>query len=208
MVFHKVPTWLQKLFPLRVWRKSEANQEIFLTFDDGPIPGVTDFVLSELDKRGMRATFFVVGDNVRKHLSLAKEILAAGHSLGNHTYNHLHGWKTNDQHYFRNIKKCDQILWDELGVQTKLFRPPYGVMKYGQAKMVLKEKEVVMWEVLSGDYDPGLSKERILKKTINHSRNGSIILFHDQEKTAKIIPQIIPDYLDFIQGENWKTALI
>lgn len=208
MVFHKVPTWVQKLFPMRIWRKPEASQEIFLTFDDGPVPGVTDFVLSELDKRGMKATFFVVGDNVRKHLSLAKEILEAGHSIGNHTYNHLHGWKTNNQHYFQNIKKCDQILYDELGVKTKLFRPPYGAMKYTQAKMVLKEKEVIMWEVLSGDYDSKLSKERILKKTINHSREGSIVLFHDQEKTAKIIPQFLPDYLEFIQGKNWKTTLI
>jgi len=208
MVFHKVPTWIQQLFPLRVWKKPEGKEEIYLTFDDGPVPGVTDYVLSELSKKDMKATFFVVGDNVKKHLSLAREILDAGHSLGNHTYNHLHGWKTNNQQYFQNIKKCDQILWDELGVKTKLFRPPYGAMKYSQAKLILRSKEVIMWDVLSGDYDPRLSKERILKKLIYHSSDGGILLFHDQEKTAGILPQFLPEYLDFIQNRDWKTTLL
>lgn len=208
MVWHQVPRHVQQIYPKRIWRKASDEGKVYLTFDDGPVPGVTDFVLTELEKRAMKATFFLVGDNVRKHSLLAKEVLEAGHRVGNHTYHHLNGWKTNLEKYLQDIQECDEMLLENLGVQTNLFRPPYGMMTTSQATEVLKTKQVIMWDVLSGDYDPQLSSERILKKTIKYTQEGSIVLFHDQQKTAGILPKCLPAYLDFIHGEGWQTELL
>src|SRR5690606_20422431 len=147
MIWHTVPVFIQRLFPQRLWRKSGAENTIYLTFDDGPVPGVTDYVLRELAKRNQKATFFLVGDNVRKHPTLAKEIGSEGHQLGNHTFNHLNGWKTEKSIYLENVELCDKVMGDVLGIKTKLFRPPYGLIKPSQAVEVSKFHQLVMWDM-------------------------------------------------------------
>ncbi|MFC3415670.1 polysaccharide deacetylase family protein [Algoriphagus hitonicola] len=182
-----------------------TDRRIFLTFDDGPVPGVTDFVLNELEKRGQKATFFVVGDNVRKNLTLAEDILKANHTIGNHTFNHFNGWKTNTDRYLENVDRCQKILEDQLNFSPGYFRPPYGLLKSSQAKDLQKKFQIVMWSLLSGDFDLNLSKEIILKKSKSGTRPGTVVVFHDQEKTKEIIRRVLPEYLDFLGDQGWKT---
>lgn len=208
MVFHTVPLVIQRLFPQRIWSKNSEGNQVFLTFDDGPVPGVTDFVLQELSKRAMKATFFMVGDNVRKHSSLAKEVLSQGYQLANHTFHHLNGWKTKREKYVQDFLACNQIIEDQLGVQTKLFRPPYGLMTSAEAKEISKTHSIVMWSMLSGDYDLRLDAKEVLRKSIENTGPGSIVLFHDQQKTNSVLPKILPTYLDKLLDKGWTTATL
>jgi peptidoglycan/xylan/chitin deacetylase (PgdA/CDA1 family) len=187
---------------------SPDKNQIYLTFDDGPVPGISDFVLNELAKRNMKATFFMVGDNVRKHSVLAKEVSDQGHSIANHTFHHLNGWKTSKEKYVNDFKECDRIMEQVLEMNPYLFRPPYGLMTSSQAKEILKTHKVVMWNMLSGDYDLSLNPQEILKKSIEKTSLGSIVLFHDQQKTSSVLPKILPTYLDEIQDKGWKTATL
>ncbi|WPR75587.1 polysaccharide deacetylase family protein [Algoriphagus sp. NG3] len=208
MVWHSVPSLIQRLYPARIWKKADGDNRVYLTFDDGPVPGVTEFVLEELAKRDQKATFFVVGDNVRKNLGLAREILDQGHKIGNHTFNHLNGWRTEQGKYLDNINICEEILGDLLGIKTHLFRPPYGLISSAQAAEVSKSYQIVMWTMLSGDYDLRLKPEMIVKKSIKYTAAGSIAVFHDQQKTKDVLPQILPQYLDYIREKGWKTDLL
>lgn len=208
MVWHSVPRFIQLFFPDRFWKGNGIENQVYLTFDDGPVPGVTDFVLNELAKRSQKATFFMVGENLKKYPALGKEVLRAGHRVGNHTYNHLNGWKTADRTYLKNIQRFDQELENSFGIRTELFRPPYGLIRNSQAKEVLKSKKLIMWSVLSGDYDPSIGFAQILSKSIEHTSSGSIILFHDQLKTKEIIRKVLPDYLDFLDERGFQTSLL
>ncbi|MFT4857910.1 MAG: peptidoglycan/xylan/chitin deacetylase (PgdA/CDA1 family) [Planctomycetota bacterium] len=208
MVFHSVPTLIQSFFPNRTWKKLNAGQKIFLTFDDGPVPGVTDYVLNELIKREMKATFFMVGANVEKSSSLAKEVIFEGNGVGNHTFHHLDGWKTRLEDYLTDVEACNQILEKTLNVKSKLFRPPYGTMTERQAKVIRETHELIMWNVLTGDYDRSLSPDQILKNTLKHINSGTIVVLHDQEKTRDIIRKVLPDLLDFLADQGFKTAIL
>ena len=208
MVWHTVPKFVQRLFPERIWEGDPSDGQIYLTFDDGPVPGVTDFVLNELAKRSQKASFFMVGDNVQKYPSLAREVISSGHGIGNHTFNHLNGWKTSDVDYMKNVERCDSVLEDMLNVRSVLFRPPYGLMKRSQAKVLIQSKKVVMWDVLTGDYDRSISASALLKNSIRHTRPGSIVVFHDQQKTREVLPQVLPDFLDFLTERGFKTSLL
>ena len=208
MVWHTVPTLVQRFFPKRIWTGNPENNRIYLTFDDGPVPGVTDFVLDELAKRSQVATFFVVGDNVRKHPELARRILESGHQIGNHTFNHLNGWKTNLGSYLENIERCQETLRDRLAFEATLFRPPYGLMTQSQAKLVEETHQITMWSVLSGDYDEQMESEKILEKTKIHSNPGKIVVFHDQQKTAGVLPDFLPSYLDYVLDQGWSTSAL
>ncbi|GAA0880535.1 polysaccharide deacetylase family protein [Algoriphagus jejuensis] len=208
MIWHTVPRAVQLLFPKRIWKGDPSGKCVYLTFDDGPVPGVTDYVMNELAKRGQKATFFMVGDNVRKHRSLAKEVLDAGNAIGNHTFNHRNGWKTADTDYLENVREFDRVLEEGLGLKTELFRPPYGLLKGSQAKVLLESKKIVMWDVLSGDYDPSLKASRILHKTQENTRSGSIVLFHDQQKTREVVPKVLPSYLEFLRQNGFETRLL
>lgn len=208
MIWHTVPVLVQRLFPKRLWRKSAEEKTVYLTFDDGPVPGVTDYVLEELTKRDQKATFFMVGDNVAKYPSLAQEIVSAGHKLGNHTFNHMNGWKTEKSIYLDNVELCDKVLGDVLGIKTELFRPPYGLIKSSQAVEVSRFHQLVMWDMLSGDYDRNLKSEVVLKKSVQYTKPGTIAVFHDQIKTKELLPKILPQYLDFIQDMGWKADVL
>ncbi len=208
MVFHTVPIVVQKWYSDRIWSKSPDRNQIYLTFDDGPVPGVTDFVLNELAKRSMKATFFMVGDNVRKNSGLAKEVSGQGHSVANHTFHHLNGWKTSMRNYVNDFLECDRQIEELLERKTHLFRPPYGLMTPSQAREISKTHSIIMWNMLSGDYDLGLTPQVILKKSIEKTAPGSVVLFHDQQKTRSVLPKILPTYLDEIQDKGWKTATL
>jgi len=208
MVIHSVPAFIQHLFPARIWRKNDSDQQVYLTFDDGPVPGVTDFVLNELAKRSMKATFFMVGANVQKNPFLGGEVVAAGQGVGNHTQHHLNGWNTALEDYIQDFKKCDQVLKELLEIKPALFRPPYGKLKGSQAKEILKSHELIMWNVLSGDYDPNLSPKKVISNTLKKVNAGSIIVLHDQQKTKSIVRKVLPEILDFISDSGYQTALL
>ncbi|AGA76380.1 polysaccharide deacetylase family protein [Echinicola vietnamensis] len=208
MVVHHVPKIVKWIFPKLTWNRSRQSPTIYLTFDDGPVPGVTDFVLDELAKWQIKATFFCVGDNVRKHPDLAKRIIKEGHQIGNHTYHHLNGSKTENVHYYQNVGKCSDTIFEVTGNYPTLFRPPYGRIKGKQAAFLGNDYEVVMWDVLSGDYDQGQSPETCLQKTIQYTQNGSIVLFHDQQKTAEVIKKVLPEYLRFVREKKLQAELL
>ncbi|MDN3668187.1 polysaccharide deacetylase family protein [Echinicola jeungdonensis] len=206
MVIHHVPKVVRWMYPDLIWHKSREEKQVYITFDDGPVPGVTDFVLEELGKRGMKATFFMVGDNVAKFPELAREVFHQGHQIGNHTFNHIKGTKVNLRDYWDNVGKCQEIIEQELGMKPYLFRPPYGRMRKSQRKQTKEFFDIIMWDVLSGDYDPSQPAEICLQKTLNYVRNGSIIVFHDQLKTKNIIRKVLPEFLDYLGSQGYRTG--
>lgn len=205
---HHVPAIVPRLFRHFVWHKDRQQPIVYLTFDDGPVPGVTDYVLGELARRDMVATFFMVGDNVSKHPSLAKEVIEAGHSIGNHTFNHLNGSRTRDDVYLQNVKKCQEALAEVIGNEPSIFRPPYGRITKSQHAAVSNEFEITMWDVLTGDFDPKLDPKTCLGKSMKYTRNGSIVVFHDQEKTKDMLPKVLPNYLDWLSEKGFKTGVL
>src|SRR5690606_7851349 len=177
-----MPRFIQRLYPERIWAFSRSSNSVFLTFDDGPIPKVTPWVLDELKKHNAKATFFCIGENVQKHPEIFRRILDEGHSVGNHTFNHLNGWKTEVSEYVDNVLKCEEVFNSEFGIQNSelLFRPPYGRISSKQAKLLLKEGyKIVMWSCISYDYDRNVSEEKCLQNVLRSVRSGSIIVFHD-----------------------------
>lgn len=205
---HRFPSWVESLFPQRLWEGPSAGKSIYLTFDDGPVPGITDWVLEELAKRGQLATFFMVGDNVRKHPELAREVLAQGHRVGNHTYHHLHGLRSSYHDYLQDVKDCDETLTAVLGVQTTLFRPPYGELGPRQARALAKHKKIVMWSLLSYDFDSSLAPAKLLNEIKEKTAPGKILVFHDQQKTKVKLQQVLPDYFDYLEQEGYTTRLL
>ena len=205
---YQIPFFLPFLYSNRLWSGPASERKISLTFDDGPVPGITDWVLAELEKRGLKATFFMVGDNVRKHPALAQSVLAAGHQLGNHTYHHLSGWKTSTKTYLDDVASCDAILADTVGEMPRFFRPPYGWMSPGQAKGLVPAKKIVMWNLLSYDFDSDLSSEILIRECTSRTVPGTIVVFHDQQKTKAQLMRVLPQYLDFLVGEGYTTQLL
>ena len=182
------------LFPKRRWRM--PDDKIYLTFDDGPVPGITDEILLVLNKYNIKACFFCVGENVFKHPDLTKQLINEGHSLGNHTYNHLNEMNTKKYEYLRNVSKGDAIIRDTLGINNRvMFRPPYGRLSRGM-EQVLSGVKVVMWSVLSGDFDFSLSKEKCLEKCIESTRGGDIVVFHDNIKMKDKVLWVLPRYIE------------
>ena len=211
MRLHKVPVVAQRLFPGLTWRKNINSQTLFLTFDDGPIPEVTDFVLQELEKLNAKATFFCVGQNVEKHPEIAAKAAAAGHRLANHTFNHLNGWKTAQQEYTANVAKCQQALANAnvvLPSHNPLFRPPYGRIPPRQTTALQPDYDIVMWDVLTYDYDAQMSPEEVLKQSIKHTQSGSVILFHDSLKARRNMEYALPRFLHHFASLNYTFAAL
>lgn len=194
MVPHKTPALFQYLFPQYLWKKKTEEKVIYLTFDDGPIPEVTPWVVECLRTYNAKATFFCVGDNVRKHPEIFQMILADGHAIGNHTYHHFNGKTTRDEKYLESVRLCDDEF-NKQQVKSYLFRPPYGRLKASQRK-ALPEREIIMWSVLSKDYLQTLSPAKILKASIDATEKGSIIVFHDNVKAFENLTQVLPAYLE------------
>lgn len=200
MILHKTPFFIPLIFPKMVWKIKESEKVIYLTFDDGPIPEVTEFVLETLDKYKAKATFFCVGDNIAKYPEIFQKIIVANHSIGNHTYNHLKGWNTPNEAYLNNVALCENLIGNE---SKMLFRPPYGRIKNSQIKLLSQKYTIIMWDVLSADYEKIISKESCLKNTIKATDKGSIVLFHDHYKTYEKIKYVLPAYLEYFTEKGF-----
>ena len=211
MFIHKTNFLMRALYPDFIWKIPTKKKEIFLTFDDGPIPELTEFVLAALDKYQAKATFFCIGGNIEKYPHIFQKIVNQQHTIGNHTFNHLRGWDTEDETYIANFKRCEDIIVERCSefdvsctnienrttnIEKRIFRPPFGRIKRSQAKEILKTHEIVMWDVLTGDYDQSISKERVLSKTLQHTEKGSIVLFHDSIKASKNMMYALPRVLE------------
>jgi peptidoglycan/xylan/chitin deacetylase (PgdA/CDA1 family) len=200
MYLVKTPWLLKKLYPNLVWNTKTATRCIYLTFDDGPIPIVTPFVLNILKKHNAKATFFCIGDNISKHTDIFEQVKAGGHSIGNHTFNHLKGWVTNNQIYLDNFLQTNKLL------DTPLFRPPYGRIKRAQIQLLKKARpdlKIIMWDVLSGDFDTNLSPETCLKNVLKHTEAGSIVVFHDSLKAFDRLEYVLPRALEYWSKEGY-----
>ena len=206
-MMHRTPAALRWIFPRYEWKINHSRPTIYLTFDDGPVPDATLWVLNVLKKYQIKATFFCVGDNVRKHPEVFTKVINEGHAIGNHTFNHLNGWKNEQHHYIKNFERCEQIFSD-LGATTNLFRPPYGKIKSSQANFILKTHRIIMWDLLSADFSPKISKETCLEQTLKYSRPGSIILFHDSIKTIDKLRFVLPAYLSEMKSQGYSFGLL
>lgn len=208
MVIHHVPSYITRMFPMFLWHKTRSDKKIYLTFDDGPVEGVTDYVLDRLQERKLKASFFMVGDNISKNKSLAQRVVNEGHRVGNHSFSHLNGFQTATKAYIDDIDSCQRVIVDVLGLNTKLFRPPYGRITKKQFLEIKEFYRVIMWDVLSGDFDPNHSSEKCLTKTKKYCQNGSIIVFHDQLKTKNMMKQVLNPFLDFVAESGYETDLL
>ncbi len=187
---------------------SPEDKGLYLTFDDGPVPGPTEFVLEHLRRFSLKATFFCIGDNVRKHPGIFRAIVADNHTVGNHTVNHLNGWRTPVQAYVENTTAFDAIAASTgFARPTRLFRPPYGRISRRQIH-ALRDYRIVMWDVLSRDYNAALSPERCLKQTIAACRPGSIIVFHDSLKAQRNMEYTVPRLIDHFGGMGYRFNAI
>jgi|TARA_B110000285_G_scaffold135112_1_gene151405 peptidoglycan/xylan/chitin deacetylase (PgdA/CDA1 family) len=198
----KIPKFIQRLFPSYFFSIPTTEKVIYLTFDDGPIPEVTPWVLEQLAAYNAKATFFMIGDNVRKYPEVYQQVIDGNHAIGNHTFNHLNGWKTDNETYFENVQKCAETI------DTKLFRPPYGKLKPSQAKYLRKQYKIILWEILSGDFDKNISSERCLENVLNNTKNGSIIVFHDSLKAEKHLRFVLPKILKHFHKKGFQFQLI
>ena len=204
MYFHCTPRLLPLLYPSLVWHKNRSEKHIFLTFDDGPVPEVTDFALESLKTYNAFATFFCVGENISRHPEIFHKVIEQGHSVGNHTYNHLNGWKTPQERYLENVRLCARTMKQHASLTlSQLFRPPYGRMTKRQINKLNGQYQIIMWDVLSGDFDRKLTGEKCLANTVKHTRNGSIIIFHDSYKAAGNLQYALPRFLDHFSSRGY-----
>lgn len=228
MYLVKSPLLLKWFYSALTWNKSRSTKIVYLTFDDGPVPNVTEFVLNTLKSFDIKATFFCIGDNIIKHPELFERIKNEGHAIGNHTFNHLNGWKTDDETYINNVLKCQELT------QTSLFRPPYGRIRKSQIQKLkseigsltkLKDQSlklkanpqpvthnpqlnIVMWDVLSGDFDPTLSPKKCYHNVIKNTENGSIIVFHDSVKAFDRLKYALPKAITYLINEGYQFSVL
>ncbi|HMI66082.1 MAG TPA: polysaccharide deacetylase family protein [Cyclobacteriaceae bacterium] len=203
MIF-RTPFFLPWLYPGLQWRIPTGEKEIYLTFDDGPIPGPTEFVLDQLERCHAKATFFCIGENVSRHPEIFQAVVRQGHAVGNHTFNHLKGWNYSVAEYLANIRLCqEEFLKSPHSLRrVTLFRPPYGRIKRSQIR-ALKGYSIIMWDVLSHDYSRTLSPDQCLRGTIQATRPGSIIAFHDSLKAEKNMRYTLPRFLEHFTREGY-----
>lgn len=197
MIF-RTPFILPLLYPKLIWRIPTSEDIIYLTFDDGPVPGPTDFVLEQLDKFNAKATFFCIGNNVIQNESIFRKIVEQGHAVGNHTQNHKKGWGTPNDEYLNDVIACQKTM-----KATTLFRPPYGRIRRSQIKQ-LDNYKIVMWDVLSYDYSSAMNRDRCLQGVIKATRKGSIVVFHDSYKAEKNMTYALPRFLDHFTQNGYK----
>lgn len=203
MLIEQPPLAYRLLFPEAVWRiKKKGRRVVYLTFDDGPIPEVTPWVLDVLDQYGIKATFFLVGDNVRRSPHLLEEIKRRGHSWGNHTMHHLQGFKTKRFSYMRDITQADMLIG------SPLFRPPHGLLRWSQAASIKRHYNMVMYDLVTRDYSKKLTPERVLHNVKRYARNGSIIVFHDSLKAQRNLRGSLPQAIEWLQRQGYEFRAI
>jgi len=201
--FIKTPWWLKKIYSSYIWSIDTKEKILYLTFDDGPHPIATPFVLDELKKYNAKATFFCIGKNVLAEREIYKRIIEEGHAVGNHTHNHVNGWKTKNDIYLADVNEAGKLI------DSILFRPPYGRITFFQAKNIkaaLKKPDakIIMWDVISGDFDDTLSGQQCLQNVILNAKNGSIIVFHDSQKAFSRLNFFLPLLLKFFEKKGYR----
>lgn len=201
MIIEQPKFWIRWIYPRATWRMSRKIHAVYLTFDDGPIPESTPFVLQTLAEYGAKATFFMVGDNVRKYPHLYQQIVAAGHQVGNHTFNHWGGLRHSTMAYSRNTDKANELI------HAHLFRPPHGWMRWDQYLWLKRKYRIVMWDLVTRDYSKWVDADGVLNNVIRYARNGSIITFHDSLKSIDKLHYALPKALAWLkeQGFEFKT---
>ncbi len=206
MYLIKTPFWLRALYPNCTWKLPSKEKVIYISFDDGPHPEATPFVLAALKKFNAKATFFCIGNNVLKHPNVYESILQQGHQVGNHTYDHLNGWKTETPTYIENIKDATNLI------ESNLFRPPYGRITRKQIKNIKSDSKcpqhIIMWDVLSGDFDLKLTGEDCAKNVIKNTQPGSIIVFHDSQKSWERMSVALPIVLAYFSNLGYRLEAL
>lgn len=197
----KIPWWLKRLYPKRIWQMDPSEKKIYLTFDDGPHPVATPFVLDILKKYDAKATFFCIGKNVAAHPEIFQRILSENHSVGNHTQDHLNGWHSDTETYINNVELARGYI------KSSLFRPPYGKIRSAQVKK-MQQYRIIMWDVLSGDFDKAVSPQSCFENVRNHTNNGSIIVFHDSEKAWDKMSNTLPLVLEHFSKKGFQFSAI
>jgi peptidoglycan/xylan/chitin deacetylase (PgdA/CDA1 family) len=203
----RTPGLLRELFPNWTWRRDRDKKELYLTFDDGPTPGVTEWVLETLDKWNAQATFFCIGKNLAAHPKLAGKLSDSGHTLGNHTFDHLNGWKTLTMEYLDSVARTQALLENLRHREntTRYFRPPYGKCTLRQSKAIRRnDYEIVMWDVLSGDFDKNIDPVTCSSNVIDHAKGGSIVVFHDSLKAATNLKHALPETLKYFSELGYR----
>jgi peptidoglycan-N-acetylglucosamine deacetylase len=199
----KSPWWLKGIYPSLIWRLPADGKTLYLTFDDGPHPSITPFVLEELRRCDARATFFCIGNNVQQYPQIYRRILMEGHRVGNHTQDHLNGWKVGDRRYLENIRSAAQRI------DSNLFRPPYGRISLFQSALLRSSSlryKIIMWDVLSADFDRSLTGERCARNVIKYAKAGSIVVFHDSEKALDRLKFALPAVLQHFSGLGYRFS--
>lgn len=203
MLIEQPPLLYRILFPEAIWRiKRKKHRAVYLTFDDGPIPEVTPWVLDTLDKYDVKATFFMVGDNARRHPWLVEEVKRRGHSYGNHTMHHLQGFKVTSMRYMRDITEANEYI------DSSLFRPPHGLMRWSQAKAIKAHYNIVMYDLVTRDYSKRLNGYDVLANVKHYTRNGSIIVFHDSLKAERNLRFALPQAIEWLKSEGYEILPI
>lgn len=202
----KTHSIIKRIFSNYVWDLPNDEKKVYLTFDDGPTPVITNWVLSELEKYNAKATFFCIGKNMEQNPEIYKKIIDFGHSIGNHTFNHENGWKTKTDVYISSIQNS---IFDFQDNKSKLFRPPYGKIKFTQARKLRNlGYKLIMWDVLSADFDATISKEKCLENVISNIQSGSIIVFHDSEKSYSNLEYTLPKTLRYLKENGYSCVNI
>lgn len=189
------------MFSNFTWDLPNTDKKIYLTFDDGPTPEITDWVLNQLQKYNAKATFFCIGDNIRKYPEIFSKIINEEHSAGNHTFNHLNGWKTSTTEYLENTKLCEASISNP---KSKIFRPPYGKLKLTQSKKIRQlGYKIIMWDVLSADFDRTISPEKCLENVLKNTVSGSVIIFHDSVNAFPNLEYALPETLKYLSEKGF-----
>ena len=198
MFIEQPSIYLRWLYPRATWRMDSREKSVYLTFDDGPIPEATPFTLDVLDRFGIKATFFMVGDNARKYPHLLEEVRRRGHRIGNHTFNHIGGLRWLSRNYVRNVERANELL------QTNLFRPPHGWMKWSEYIRLGKRYRVVMWDVVTRDYSKWVTPQDVVNNVKRYTRNGSIITFHDSMKSIEKLKSALPESIQWLKEQGYE----
>ena len=202
MLIEQPPALLRALYPQAIWRMSPDERAVYLTFDDGPIPIITPWVLDLLDSYDIKATFFMVGDNVRKHPDEHRMVVERGHRIGNHTFNHIRGFEFLSENYLKNTDKANEVL------QTDLFRPPHGHLRWAQYFTLKRYYKIIMWDVVTRDYSKRINGEQVFRIVQKYVRNGSIITFHDSLKSEKNLKFALPRSIEWLKEEGYEFKLL
>ncbi len=209
MRFYKTPSFFRFLYPELVWSGSRNENTLYLTFDDGPVPGITDRILDILRDFNIRATFFCVGENILKYPAIFNRMLDENHRVGNHTQHHLNAWKYTIEEILNDVQQCENT-WHRFGYEPRirLYRPPYGMIKRKLIRKLLPQYKIIMWDMLSYDFSPGMTPEKCVKASVRHTRPGSISVFHDSEKTRNCTPFSIYQYISYFLERNYDFSTI